>query len=141
MIVFRSAISATVVHAQIGITEHGTCARDKRLFVATRVAAIMVVHIVGAFFNVFVVFVCACLILWVLMALILRMLAVNAMQMAWLVELTILGRGLAISARVLVARATSFEAAMIAITSRPAVTSRPAIVFPMTRLAVVPLSA
>ncbi len=55
MIVFRSAISAALVCAQIGVTERGTCARDKQLVVATRAVAIMVVHVMGAFFYVVVV--------------------------------------------------------------------------------------
>ncbi len=42
--------------------------------------AIMVVHVVGAVFNIVVVVVCACLILWVLAALVLILLAVSAMQ-------------------------------------------------------------
>jgi hypothetical protein len=54
-------------------------------------AAIMVVQFVGTFFNVvIVVVVVACLILWVLVALVVRMLAVNTMQMARLVELIVL---------------------------------------------------
>jgi hypothetical protein len=61
--------------------------------------------------------------------------------MAWLVELAVLRRGLAVTARVLVVRATSFEAAMIAITSRPAVASRPAIVLATPTTTVVVLSA
>jgi hypothetical protein len=71
------------------------------------------------------------------MALVVGMLAVNAMQMAWLVGLTILGRGLAITTRVLVAGATSFEAAMITVTSRPAIMSRPAIILATPCMAVV----
>ncbi len=142
MIVLWSAISAALVHAQIGFTERGTCARDKQLVIATMVAAIMVVHIVGTFFNNDVgVVVCTCLILWVLMALVVGMLAVDTMQMAQLVELTVLGRGLAITVRVLVARATSFKAATIPVTSRPVVASRPAIAFVMPHMAVVALSA
>ncbi len=86
----------------------------------------MVVHVLGVFFYIVVVVVCACLILWVLAALIVGMLAVGIMQMARLVTLTILGGGLAIPARVLVARATSFEAATIAIVSRPAIAIRSA---------------
>ncbi len=66
-------------------------------------AVVMVVHLVGAFFNVVNVVVCTCLILWVLAALVVEMLAVGTMQMAWPVKLTILGKGLAIPARVLVA--------------------------------------
>ncbi len=77
----------------------------------------------GRIFNVVIVVVCACLILWVLTALVVRMFAVDTMQMAWLVELTVLGRGLVITARVLVARATSSEALIMAVTSRPAVAS------------------
>jgi hypothetical protein len=42
-------------------------------------AVVMVVHVVGAFFNVVVVVVCACLVIWVLMALVVGMLAVDAM--------------------------------------------------------------
>jgi hypothetical protein len=104
--------------------------------------AVMVVHIVGAFFYVVVVVVVhACLVLWVLMALIVRMLAVNAMQMARLVGLAVLRRGLAITARVLVVGATSFEAVMIAIASRPAIVSRPAIALVMPHTTVVALSA
>jgi hypothetical protein len=95
----------------------------------------MVVHVVGAFFNVVVVVVCACLILWVLAALVVGMLAVGAMQMAWLVKLTILEGGLAIPARVLVAGAMSFEAGTIAVSSGPAIASRPA-----TLLVLVPVA-
>ncbi len=69
------------------------------------------------------------------------MLAVDTMQMAWLVELTILRRGLVITARVLVARATSFEVATIAIASRPAAASRPATALAMPRTTVVVLLA
>jgi hypothetical protein len=123
MIVFRSAISAALVCTQIGITEHGTRARDKQLVVATMVVAIMVVHVMGTFFYVVIVVVRACLILWVLTALVVRMLAVDTMQMAWLVELTVLGRGLVIIRRVLVARAMSFKVATITVRSRPAVAS------------------
>ncbi len=61
--------------------------------------------------------------------------------MAWLLELTNLGRGLAITARVLVPGATSFKAATIAVASRPAVMSKPAIVLAMPLMAVVALSA
>ncbi len=93
------------------------------------------------FFNAAVVVVCACLVLWVLTALVVGMLAVDTMQMAWLVELTILRRGLAITARVLVARATSFKVATIAIASRPAVASRPATMLAMPRTTLVVLSA
>jgi hypothetical protein len=71
------------------------------------------------------------------MALVVGMLAVDNMQMARLVELTLLGRGLAITARVLVARETSFEAATVANASRPTIASRPAIVLVMPRMAVV----
>jgi hypothetical protein len=56
-------------------------------------AAIMVVRIVRVFLTIVVVVVCACLILQVLTALLIGMLAVGAMQMAWLVELTLLGGG------------------------------------------------
>jgi hypothetical protein len=128
MIVLRSVISAAIVCTQLAVTERGTCAKDKQLVVATTVVAIIVVHIVGTFINVVVVVVCACLILWVLTALVKGMLAVDAMQMARLVELTVLGRGLAITTRVLIARATSFEAATIAIASSPAI----ALVMPCT---------
>jgi hypothetical protein len=69
------------------------------------------------------------------------MLAVDTMQMAWLVELTILRRGLVITARVLVARATRFEVAAIAIVSRPAIASRPATTLAMPRTTVVVLLA
>jgi hypothetical protein len=86
----------------------------------------MVVHIIGAFFNVVVAVVCACLILWVLAALVIGMLAVGAMQMAWPVKLTALEGGLAIPTRVLVAGVTSFEAAMITVANRSAIASRPA---------------
>jgi hypothetical protein len=141
MIVLWSAISAALIHAQIGVTERRTRARDKQLVVATMVVAIMVVHIVVPFFNIAVVVVRACLILWVLMALVVGMLAVDAMQMAWLVELTVLGRGLAITTRVLVAGAMSFKAAMIAITGGSAVASRPAIALVMPHMAIVALLA
>ncbi len=81
----------------------------------------MIVHVVGAFFNVVVVAVCVCFVFWVLMALVIGMLAVEVMQMAWIVELTVLGRGLAITARFLAAGATSFEAATLAVASRSAI--------------------
>ena len=93
------------------------------------------------FLNAAVVVVRACLVLWVLMALVVGMLAVDTMQMAWLVELTILRRGLVITARFLVARATSFKVASIAIASRPAVASRPATALAMPRTTVVALLA
>jgi hypothetical protein len=67
--------------------------------------------------------------------------AVNAMQIAWLVQPTLLWRGLAITVRVLVVGAMSFEVATIAVTSRPAVASRPAIGFAMPHTAVVALLA
>jgi hypothetical protein len=73
------------------------------------------------------VVVCACLILWVLTALDVGMLAVGAMQMAWLVELTLLRGGLTIHARTLLARGRSFEVATITVASRSAIESRPAI--------------
>jgi hypothetical protein len=60
--------------------------------------------------------------------------------MAWLVELTVLGRGLTITASILVAGATSFETVMIIIASRPAIVSRPAIALAMPHTAVVVLS-
>ncbi len=92
----------------------------------------MVVHVVGASFNVVVVVdVVACLILWVLAALVVGMLAVGTMQMAWLLELTVLKRGLAILAILVilagvpVAGATSFKATAIAVKSRPADTLAP----------------
>ncbi len=95
-------------------------------------AAVTVVHVMGASFNVIVVVVVvACLILWVLAALVVGMLAVGAMQMARLLELTILKRGLAILAilailvEVPVAGATSFKATAIAVKSRPADTLAP----------------
>ncbi len=56
----------------------------------------MVMHIVKVFLTIVVVVVCACLILQVLTALVIGMLAVGAMQMAWLVELTLLGGGLTV---------------------------------------------
>ncbi len=86
MIVLRSAIPAALVCAQFSIAGHGTRAGDKQLVVATVAAAITVVHIVGMFFNVVVAVVCACLILWVLAALVVGMLDVGAMQMARLVN-------------------------------------------------------
>ncbi len=103
----------------------------------------MVVHVLGAFFYIVVVVVLrSCLNLWVMTPLVVGMLTVNAMQMARLVELTVLREGLAINTRVLVAGArTSFEAATIAVASRPAVDSRPAIALVMPRTAVVALSA
>jgi hypothetical protein len=106
-------------------------------------AAVMVVHVIGLFFNVVVVVVvvCMCLVLWVQTALVIRMLVVDAMQMAWLVELTVLRRGLAITMRVLVARVTSFEAAKFAIANGPAVASRPAIVLMTPHTTVVVLLA
>jgi hypothetical protein len=51
MIVLRSAISIALVCAEITVTECVTRARDKQLAVATMAAAIMVVHVVGAFFE------------------------------------------------------------------------------------------
>ncbi len=118
MIVLRSAISAALIRTHIAVTECGTRARDKQLVVATMATTIMVVHDVGTcFYVVDVVVVCACLVLWVLTALVVGMLAVDAMQMAQLVELTVLGRGLVIPGIVLVAGATSFEAATITIAS------------------------
>ncbi len=101
----------------------------------------MVVHAVGAFFNVAVVVVCTCLILWVLAALVVGMLAVGAMQMAWPDKLTVLRGGLAIPTRVLVAGVMSSEAATIAVASRPAVSSRPATLLAMPPAARVMLSA
>ncbi len=80
----------------------------------------------GCIFNIVVVVVCTCLILWFLVALIVGMLAVGAMQMARPVKLTVLVGGLAIPARVLVAGAMSFAAATIAVASRPVVASKPA---------------
>ncbi len=94
----------------------------------------------GAFLKVVVVFVRVCLILWVLMALTIGILAVDAMQTR-LVELTVLRRGLAITARVLVTGVMSFKAATIAVARRPDVASRPAILLVMPRMAVVALSA
>jgi hypothetical protein len=123
MIVLRSTFPATLAQSQFVVAGRGACTGGKGLIVTTVAAAVMVVHVVGAFFNVVVVVVVgvvACLILRVLVALIVGMLAVGAMQMTRLVELTILEGGLAILARVLVAGATSFEAAMIAIQSSPA---------------------
>jgi hypothetical protein len=122
LIVLQSAISAALVCAQFAVAEHGTHAGDKQLD-ATMAAAVIVVH---AFFNVFVVAVCTCLILWALAALVIGMLAAGAMQMTQLVKLNVLKEGLAITPRVLVARATSFKAATIAIVSRPAIVSVPA---------------
>jgi hypothetical protein len=139
MIVIQNAIAATLVCTQIAITECGTWARDKQLAVATMVVAIMVVHVMVVCFNVDVLVVCACLVLWVLTALVVGMLAVDAMQMAQLVELTVLGGSLAITVRVLVAGAMSFEAMMIAVVSRPAVASRPAIALATPHMAVVAL--
>ncbi len=141
MIVFRSAISAVLVCTQIAVTECGACARDKQLIVTTMAVAVMVVQVIGANFNEVVVVVCTCLILWVLMALVIGMLVVDAMQMARLVELTVLGGGLAINARDLVAGATSFEAATISVASRPVIVSRPAIALVMPCTAVVALLA
>jgi hypothetical protein len=94
MIVLRSAILAALVCAQFAIAERGTRAGDKRLVVATVMAAVMVVHVVGAFFNVVDVVVCACLILSVLVAPIIGILAVGTMQMAWLVKLIVIGGAL-----------------------------------------------
>ncbi len=124
MIVLLSAIPATFVRTQFTVTGCKTCAGDKQLVVATAAVAVMVVHVMGAFFNVDVAVVCACLILRILAALIVGMLAVGAMQMAQPVKLTVFKGGLAISTRVLVAGVTSFEAATITIASRPAVASR-----------------
>jgi hypothetical protein len=126
MIVLWSVIPAALVCAQFVIAGRGTRAGDKQLIVATLAAAIMVVHVLGVFFNVVVAVVCACLILWVLAALVVGMLAVGAMQMARLVKLTVLKGGLAIPTRVLVAKGMSFKAATIAVVSRPTVASRPA---------------
>jgi hypothetical protein len=50
MIVLWSAIPAALVCAQFAVAEHGTCAGDKQLVVATVAAAIMVVHVAGTFF-------------------------------------------------------------------------------------------
>jgi hypothetical protein len=61
--------------------------------------------------------------------------------MAQLVQLAVLRRGLAITARVLVVKATSFEVATIAVARRPAVTSIPAIVLATQHMTVVALSA
>jgi hypothetical protein len=108
MVVLQNAISAALIWAWIAITECRTRARDKRLVVATMAAGVMEVHVVGSLFKVVVVVVRACLILRVLTALVVEMLAVDAMQMAQLVELTILGRGLVITARVIVAEAMNF---------------------------------
>jgi hypothetical protein len=94
MIVLWSAIPATLVCFQFAVAERGTRAGDKQLVGATVVAAVIVVHVVGAFFNVVVVVVCVCFILWVLVALVVGMLAVGAMQMARPVKLTILGGGI-----------------------------------------------
>jgi hypothetical protein len=141
MIVLQSAISAALFCAQIPITECRTQARDKQLVITTMAATIIVVHIVGALFNLVAVAVCVCLILRILTALVIGMLAVDAMQMAWLVELTLIGRGLMITPRVLVARATSFKVATIAVASRPAIATRPAIVLVMPCTAVVVLLA
>jgi hypothetical protein len=55
MIVFQRAISAALVHAQIAVTEGRACARTKRFVIATMATAFMVVHIMGAFLNLFVV--------------------------------------------------------------------------------------
>jgi hypothetical protein len=63
---------------------------------------------------------------WVLAALIVGMLAVGTMQMAWPVKLTVLKGGLVNPTRVLVAGATSFEAATITVANWPAIASRPA---------------
>jgi hypothetical protein len=141
MIVLRSAIPAALIHAQFAIAERGTHAGDKQFIVATVVVAVRIVHVMGTFFNLVVVVVCACLILWVLPALVVGMLAVSAMQMARPVKLTALGGGLAIPARVLVARATSFEAAMITVASRPAIMCRPATLLVTPPAARVMLSA
>jgi hypothetical protein len=62
MIVLRSEILAALVHSQFVVDGCGTRAGDKQLVVAT-VAAVLVVHVMGAFFNVVVAVVCACLIL------------------------------------------------------------------------------
>ena len=78
---------------------------------------------------------------WVLAALIVGMLAVGTMQMAWPVKLTVLKGGLVNPTRVLVAGATSFEAATIAVVSRPAVASRPATSLVLVPAARVMLSA
>jgi hypothetical protein len=61
--------------------------------------------------------------------------------MAWLVELAALRRSLGVAASVLVAKGTSFEAAAIAIASRPAVASRPAIALAMPTTTVLVLLA
>jgi hypothetical protein len=82
MIVLWSGIPAALICTQFTVAEHGACAGDKQLIVATMAAAVMVVYVVGAFFNVDVVVVCVCLILWVLVALVVGILAVGAMRMA-----------------------------------------------------------
>ncbi len=137
MIVLRSAIPAALVCAQFVVAGSGALAGDKQLVVATMAAAVMVVHLVGAFFNVVVAVVCACLILRVLAALVVEMLAVGTMQMARPVKVTILEGGLAIPMRILVGGATSFKAATIAVAGRPAVATRPAtllILVPVARV-------
>ncbi len=142
MIVLRSAIPAAPVCAQFIIAGIGTRAGDKKLVIATVAAAVMVVHVVGTFFNVVVAVVCGCLILWVLAALVVGMLAVGAMQMARPVKLTILEGGLAIPTRVLVAGAMSFEAVTITVANGPAVASRPATLLvwvPVARLTLLAL--
>ncbi len=89
-------------------------------------AAIMVVHLVGLFFKVVVVVVVAYLVFRVLPALVIGMLAVNAMQMARLLKLTVLERSLAILAilailmGVPVAGVASFEVTTITKKSRSA---------------------
>ncbi len=100
-------------------------------------------HVLGMFYNIVVfVVVRTYLVLWILMALVIGMLAVDAMQVARLiVELTLLRRGLAITGRVLIAGAMSFKAVTIAVSSRPAIVSRPVIALAMPRTAVVALSA
>ena len=50
MIVLQSAIPNALVCTQFTVAECRTCAGDKQLAVATVAAAVMVVHVVGAFF-------------------------------------------------------------------------------------------
>jgi hypothetical protein len=63
MIILQSAIPTALVCSQFAVAERGTCAGDKQLVIATMVAAVMVVHVVGMLFNIVVVVVCARLIL------------------------------------------------------------------------------
>ncbi len=126
MIVLRSTISAALVHAQFVIAGRDAHMAGEQPVFATVAVAVMVVHVVGLFFNVFVVVVVAYLVFRFLPAIVIGMLVVNAMQMARLLKLTVLERSLVILVILVilmgvpVAGVASFEATTIAKKSRPA---------------------